>query len=151
MDDEKLREPDEVVNERICDPVIEIFELSKDEKKKVIEKVEEDVLNSIPFEDDNLDELIVKQTYLEEKVLPILYNFHLKNESFENVYLDIQKKIELFRNMMFEGNCNKETVLEDKIITVPMKENPVSTEVNLPSSEDVRLLRIAYYEKMKKI
>jgi hypothetical protein len=83
-------------------------------KKSVLEQVNKDILVCIPFDEDSLDELVVKKMQMEEEIFPKLFNFRISCIEYDNVYMSLCEKINNFLKLKEE--CIVEKVKTQKEI-----------------------------------
>jgi hypothetical protein len=93
MHNDNVREYDEIYTDRLCG---ELEPLADDICKGVKEQILEDIIQYVPDEDDSMDQLFVKKIHMEEDVFPKLFNFKIKCEEYDNVYIDICKRLDCF-------------------------------------------------------
>jgi hypothetical protein len=143
-DNEYIREADITFADRLiaAESLQQNFFLSETEKSKILEEIETEVLQYMMYEDDSLDDLVVKQDHLEKLVFPKLFNFKLHSKTYDNIYLEVLDRIETFKKAMEgdddEPKGNEETKGDDA--------EPKSKEMQ----RNVRELRLAYYSKKSK-
>ena len=115
MDNDNVREYDETYTNRLRG---ELEPLANDMCEEVKQQVLKDIMQLIPDDDDSMDQLCVKRIHMEEEIYPKLFNFKIKCEEYDNVYIDICKRLEIFivaQREMEEVKTQKELDREKRL------------------------------------
>ncbi len=121
-----IREPDRIVTQRLIEPKVSPTDLYDDEEiQKIIDSIELQSVSLLPIDDDDVDVLLIKKDVMEDQILPMLYNFNLKNEVYKTVYSSILEKLGHQKLISSEIEATKpdakaEEVKTEKDDTIPI-------------------------------
>ena len=115
MDSDNIREYDKTYADRL---IGDVEPLENNICKEVKEQVLNDIIPYIADDDDSIDELTIKKIHLEEEIFPKLFNFRVKCEEYDNIYIDICQRLQSFTIAQTEIDEEKlqETVKTQKEI-----------------------------------
>jgi len=119
---DNIRDADKTINERLINPDENndlIF--SETEKEQILDQIEVDLYNVIPNDNDNLDDLIVKLHYLKDEIEPKIINFNIYSSVYENIYKDINDRIDVFKTSMICEDNNRKKDKEMSVRELRMK------------------------------